>query len=341
LVTAPQLNSQTAYKEANVSTESEKSINQKQGVINKCPNCGGALKAFSSKCDLCGHELAGVGPNRTITDLVEKFDEIEAEITKAGLTGGAREKELITRKARVIRDFPIPNSREDLQSLIYFIHPKIQDNIKPDPNAEDWRVKFREVLNLAKNAYKGDAKTRAEFEEIERSLNTTISGSLQTRAKRSPIVAIGVGVVVILVIVGVISSQMDKWKLSQCQDKYAQGAITEKARLDAIVASSDSKQKEKKYAEALTSLNQLRWEYQEPCKVDEANLEKAQWEAKRKELVSLIQKNEASEATSNKEAADRELAQKNAEAEQALADKLTEKVKEASASRKSATNKEW
>jgi hypothetical protein len=285
--------------------------------------------------------LAGVGPNRTITDLVEKFDEIEAEITKAGLTGGAREKELITRKARVIRDFPIPNSREDLQSLIYFIHPKIQDNIKPDPNAEDWRVKFREVLNLAKNAYKGDAKTRAEFEEIERSLNTTISGSLQTRAKRSPIVAIGVGVVVILVIVGVISSQMDKWKLSQCQDKYAQGAITEKARLDAIVASSDSKQKEKKYAEALTSLNQLRWEYQEPCKVDEANLEKAQWEAKRKELVSLIQKNEASEATSNKEAADRELAQKNAEAEQALADKLTEKVKEASASRKSATNKEW
>ncbi len=324
-----------------MATESEKTINQKQGVINKCPSCGGALKAFSSKCDLCGHELAGVGANRTISDLVEKFDEIEAEITKAGLTGGAREKELITRKARVIRDFPIPNSREDLQSLIYFIHPKIQDNIKPDPNAEDWRVKFREVLNLAKNAYKGDAKTRAEFEEIERSLNTTISGSLQTRAKRYPIVAGGVALVAILAVAGIASTQMEKWKLNQCADKYAQGAVTEKARLDGIVASSAAKQTEKKYSEALTSLNQLRWEYQEPCKVDDANQEKVRWEEKRKELVGLIQKNEASDVAQNKEAADREVAQKKAEADQVMAEKLTEKAKEVSASRKAATSKEW
>ena len=55
-----------------MNTENNASINQKQGVINKCPSCGGALKAFASSCDLCGHELAGVGPNRTIAALAEK-----------------------------------------------------------------------------------------------------------------------------------------------------------------------------------------------------------------------------------------------------------------------------
>ncbi len=324
-----------------MATESEKSISQKQGVINKCPSCGGALKAFSSKCDACGHELAGVGANRTISELVAKFDEIEAEITRAGLTGSNRERELVTRKATVIRDFPIPNSREDLQSLIYFIQPKIQDNIKPDPNAEDWRVKFREVLNLAKNAYKGDAKTRGEFEEIERSLSTTISGSLQIRAKRYPILATGVAIVAILAAVGLGSTQLDKWKLNQCADKYAQGASAEKARLDGIVAAADAKLKERKYQDALTTLNQLRWEYQEPCKVDEANQEKARWEEKRNEQIGLIQKSEAAVLAESRQAAERELSQKNEEANQALAEKLSNRVNEVSASRKAATNKEW
>ena len=185
-----------------MTSETGASANQKQGVINKCPSCGGVLKAFASSCELCGHELSGIAANRTISDLVARFDEIEADVSRAGLQGSARDKEVVARKCRVIRDFAIPNSREDLQSLIFFIHPKIQDNVKPDPNADDWRVKFKEVMTLAKNAYRGDAKTRAEFEEIERSLNITVSGALQTRAKRYPLVAAGVALVVVLAAVG-------------------------------------------------------------------------------------------------------------------------------------------
>jgi uncharacterized protein (DUF983 family) len=39
------------------------------GVVKKCPSCGGVLKAFASSCELCGHELADVGANRTISSL--------------------------------------------------------------------------------------------------------------------------------------------------------------------------------------------------------------------------------------------------------------------------------
>lgn len=253
-----------------MSTATDTSISQKQGSINKCPNCGGNLKAFVSSCEFCGHELSGVAANHTISKLVSLFQSIENDVTQAGLTGAAREREITLRKSRAIRDFPIPHVREDLQSLIYFIHPRIQDNLKPDPNAEDWRVKFQEVMSLAKHAYKGDAKTRAEFEDLERSLATTVGGSLKTQAKRRPFMAIIVGVVGIAAVAGLVSSQMDKWTQKQCEEKYRKGAVAEKARLDGVVSAIGMKLKAGQLNEANMVLSQLHWSYQEACMQDEA-----------------------------------------------------------------------
>ncbi len=322
-------------------TDPDSSTNQTKGTINKCPSCGGVLKAFSSRCDLCGYELTGVSASKTVTNLVQRFSEIEAELVGAGITGSRLEKELVARKARVIREFPIPNAREDLQSLIYFIHPKIQDNIKPDPNAEDWRVKFKEVLNLAKNAYKGDARIRAEFEEVERSLNVPLSGVLQTRVKRSPLLAIGVVAVALLIVAGIASTQIDKWKLKQCEEKYTRGAASEKSRLDGVVADAAAKQRDKKYADAMTVLNNLHWDYLETCQADEASQAKANWEEKRKELVAIVQKAASDDKAQQQEAAQREANEKRDAAVREQADKLAERVRQMSAARKAATRKEW
>lgn len=296
-------------------------INQKQGVINKCPACGGQLKAFASRCDLCGHELAGVSASRVVTDLVQKFSDIESSLAAAGLSGSKLEKELIARRARVIRDFPIPNARDDLQGLIYFIHPKIQDNIKPDPNAEDWRVKFKEVLNLAKNAYKGDAKTREEFEAIERSLNISLTGVLHNRAKRSPLIAAGVGVVAVLVVAGVISTQWEGWQLRQCEERYTQGAAAEKTRLEGISATASKKLQAKDYAGAQATLNELHWDHRDACKSDDTSQQKTVWENKRQELAAAIQTAEKAVQEQLREAAQREADQKRLEEEKEAAQK--------------------
>lgn len=87
--------------------------------------------------------------------------------------------------------------------------------------------KFQEVLSLAKNAYKGDAKTRAEFEAIESSLNVSVSGVLKTRARRFPLIFIGLVVVAILCVVGFASTWVDGWKVKQCEEEYVLGAAAE------------------------------------------------------------------------------------------------------------------
>ena len=332
-------------------------VDQKQGVINKCPNCGGPLKAFVSRCELCGHELAGVSASNSVTELVNRFSEIEASLVAAGLQGSKLENELVARRARVIRDFPIPLSREDLQSLIYFIHPKIQENIKPDPNAEDWRVKFKEVINLAKTAYKGDAKARAEFEEIERSLNISLSGVLQTRARRSPLIAVGVGLVAVLVVGGLVSTQWESWKQKQCEEKYTQAAATEKARLNTIVTAATSKLQEKAYALARTTLMDLHWDYQEAaCKSDAVQQEKTAWDMKREDLLAQVALAEEAVVAAQRQQAGREEEARRAEVDRNVQEKqaeaaraneqritsaendLTEKIRQRAASRRANSN---
>lgn len=331
-----------------MSTVSETTINQKQGTINKCPNCGGVLKAFVTTCEFCGHELSGIAANRTISGLVSRFQEIEDEVSQAGLTGNAREKEITLRKSRAIRDFPIPHAREDLQSLIYFIHPRIQNNIKPDPNVEDWRVKFQEVMSLAKHAYKSDAKTRAEFEELERTLNTTLSSTMKTQAKRRPLMAIMVGVVAVLAIGGLVSSQMDKWGQKQCEEKYARGAIAEKTRLDTMVRDIMTKLKAGQLADAELAISQLHWAYQESCMQAAVATARGEWDSKREEMNTLLQKARADETTRKQEAAQQLAATqkakedaKRAEEARKQATEHTAAARQAGKERKAAMDKEW
>ena len=332
--TAPQPNRHLLCKGCIVTLEPGMSSVRKQGNINKCPNCGGVLKAFSSICELCGHELSGVAANKTISDLVARFEAIETEVSQSGLQGSAREKEIIARKGRYIRDFAIPNSREDLQSLIFFISPKIQDNVKPDPNAEDWRVKFKEVMTLAKNAYRDDAKTRGEFEEIERSLNISLSDALQTRAKRNPLLVAGVVAVIGLAVAGLGFSQYNKSQRMQCEQQFREGAAAERARLNGVVTAVEAKRGEKKFTEAASLLNDLRWGYQAACQSDGSAQEIAFWEVKRKELLSAIQSTEAADKAQQAEIERQEQARKQEEINREQAERRA--VAEQDAARKRA-----
>jgi hypothetical protein len=280
-------------------------MSERHGVTNACPKCGGTLKALASRCELCGYELADVGPNRTVTELVRKFDEIEAVLTSAGLQGSKLEAELRTRRARVIRDFPVPNARDDLLSLIHFILPKLQGGSKPDPNVEDWRVKFKEVMSLAKHAYKGDVTTREELEALERTADVTVSGAVKGTVRRNPLLTVAIGVVGVLVALGFVSTRWEGWQQQKCDAAYAPAAQAEKARLEAIVLAFNGKLQQKDYVGAQVELNQLHWTHQEACKVEAVAQETAVWERKRQQLFAQIEEAQRAERTQQQAEADK------------------------------------
>ena len=96
----------------------------------KCPNCGGAIDAISAVCPFCGIVFSGRNSNtNTVRELVFMLDEIEAENSKSlnsiknRIFIEAFGKDEITesklkRKIELIRNFPIPNSIEEITEFM-------------------------------------------------------------------------------------------------------------------------------------------------------------------------------------------------------------------------------
>lgn len=303
---------------------------QKKGSIHKCPSCGSQLGAFASACVACGHEFTDVDANRSITALVERFEEIEREVDQKGIKGKHRLAAILEKKARVIRDFPVPNSREDLQQLMFFIQPKIVNSVQPDPNIEDWRVKFIEVLNRAKNAYRGDAAALAEFDRIEQSIQGSVGQDLRIKARRNPLF---VTLLVAIVVVGgavAVSSQLDGAKLRSCEAAYTQSAQAEGARLDKIEAGVDLQYKNKQYTEAAAGAGKLVWQLAEgSCKLDANQQARAFWDNKRTALAALARQGADGAAAETRATAAQQAAEVKAMADRQSAEKQAVQYKAA------------
>ncbi len=296
-----------------MSSSADFSSTQKRGNIHKCPSCGAQLSAFVSACQSCGHEFTDIEANRSITALTERFEQIEREADERGLSGRNREKAILEKRARVIRDFPVPNSREDLQQLMFFIQPKIVASVQPDPNIEDWRSKFIEVLNRARNAYKDDANMLAEFDRVEASLTASVGEHLQIKAKRNPLLFALLGGVVILGVVAAVSSQMDSRKQHQCEEQYTQDAQSEQARLEKLMQSAEQSYQGKAYPQAQATAGKVRWELAaSTCKVAENQKAGTLWDEKRAGLLAMIQKSVDADQAAAQAAADRVSAEKQA-----------------------------
>jgi len=305
------------------------STTQKQGTVKKCPACGASLGALASSCAECGHEIADIEASRTIIALYDKFGMIEKETESLGSVADKRRMDAIkTKKAAAIRDFPVPNSREELQQLILFIKPKIIESENSDPNFHDWKIKFSEVLDRARNAYKNDSKMIAEFDRIEASLKSSVSTKLLIGAKKNPGKVAGLGTLFILIIVSTFIYVDNKAKLLQCEAKHDKASIVEKTRLDRALENVNKAFTGKNYSEALTQAAQMKWEYEDECKVEETLKLKALWDEKRNNISTLVQKQIDADAAEKKAEAERVAAEaervaseKKAEAERLAAEK--------------------
>jgi hypothetical protein len=148
----------------------------KVGNIKTCPACGGAVKSLEFVCSDCGHEFTNTIANSTIKNLELKIEtERKKYISKnSEIQGGDEwagenfnEKEL----PRIIKKYPIPNTKEDLFEALSFMSSKVissTDTENEEINA--YHAKALEIITKLRLMPHIDSHILNRIDEIERQM---------------------------------------------------------------------------------------------------------------------------------------------------------------------------
>lgn len=141
------------------------------GKIIKCPNCGEILGSFVTVCPLCGYELRGANANDTLKELLAKLEVID-------LQPDVLQTEKEKQKIALIRNFPIPNTREDLLEFLVMASSNVDtehiegwDSSSSDGEkalSEAWKAKYEQAYHKAKISFRNPQ----EFQELNKTYLT-------------------------------------------------------------------------------------------------------------------------------------------------------------------------
>ena len=117
-----------------------------EGNIHKCPNCGEVLNSFTSNCPSCGYEIRGASNSAAVQEFAVKL----------ALAGSRQEK------IAIIRNFPIPNTKEDIFEFMILASTNIGDNLEKDISAA-WQSKTEQAYQKAQIFFQDEK----EFSRIQ------------------------------------------------------------------------------------------------------------------------------------------------------------------------------
>ena len=106
------------------------------GVMHKCPNCAAPVEAVTTKCTACGYEFRGVEANSSVRELSERI-------------GRAKNDQ----KEDIIRNFPVPTTRDDLLEFIFFTKSKA---FAFEEGTAPYREKYYECIDKAEYYFRDD-----------------------------------------------------------------------------------------------------------------------------------------------------------------------------------------
>ena len=198
-------------KKTETTTSAPKS--DKLGDIKKCPSCGSIAESFSLKCDECGYEFRNVEANLSVKKLTEELaridsefhsktsiksksfnDEVDEYITKEERKKEEeeRKKEFYTRQSEAIKNFPIPNTKDDILELLYFVTPKANEIVGifslESIKVNAWKNKLIEIKSRAKSACNNDPKMEALLVEFEQLHKIDTKGAISAFVKKYGII---------------------------------------------------------------------------------------------------------------------------------------------------------
>ena len=103
------------------------------GELHKCPNCGELLHSFTATCPSCGLELRGIKVAYSVTNFVSQLENTKLQDEKVSL----------------IRNYPIPNAKEDIWEFMFLSATNILNDV-PSELRKAWYAKFNQCYQKAK-----------------------------------------------------------------------------------------------------------------------------------------------------------------------------------------------
>ena len=144
-----------------------------EGEIHKCPQCGEILNAFVSVCPSCYYELRGTKSANSIKEFFTRIEKITSS----------------EQKATLIRNYPIPNTKEDIFEFLILASSNITGE-SSEKVFNAWLVKIEQCYQKASVAFSTDldfAKIQNIYERTAKQINRerAIHGANKIGAKVS------------------------------------------------------------------------------------------------------------------------------------------------------------
>lgn len=150
----------------------------KFGDIRKCPACGAIVESFKIKCPECGCEFANIETNSTPRELLKALEKIDEQtLSNEGKTGSLLRgvasvfgaDSLTARKVQIIKNFPIPNTKEDLLEMLTLSKANTSEATFSDPElVEAWQGKTKQLILKARLMAKNDPDFEFVLSDIVR-----------------------------------------------------------------------------------------------------------------------------------------------------------------------------
>ena len=267
-----------------------KSINERkvvyEGELHKCPNCGELLESFAVNCPACGHEFRGTKNSTIVGEFAAKLEAIEKTRPekKFGFKNLIEEvNETDLQKISLIRNFIIPNTKEDMMEFLILALSNINlkryndfDQIPESQKAvsDAWEAKFEQAYVKAKISF-GDSPEFQRIQSIYQNKNQQIQKTKKNRVWMW--IGLPVGIVAIVAIMLFIA-----FSLTNLNDTKIK---TENARLEAIVEEVYDALENENYVLARIKATSLTFSAPYSPEAEEAS---EKWDKRREELLEII-----------------------------------------------------
>ena len=132
------------------------------GVVHKCPHCGEMLNSFTSICPACGYELRGTAATTSVEKLYKSIQAAKSD----------------SEVVRLVKMFPIPNSREDILEFMVLASSNFNEDhymahMGEDSISDAWLSKIEQCHKKARLTLSDE--DMLEVDEIYESIKARVA----------------------------------------------------------------------------------------------------------------------------------------------------------------------